>query len=64
RPVVYDPEKDTLATVLRRMGLTGVKVGCGVGVCGACSILYNGEVIRSCTKKMKNVEEYSKIITI
>ncbi|MBQ4369386.1 MAG: molybdopterin-dependent oxidoreductase [Oscillospiraceae bacterium] len=64
RPVVYDPEKDTLSTVLRRMGLTGVKVGCGVGVCGACSILYNGEVIRSCTKKMKTVTEFAEIYTI
>ena len=64
RPVICDPEKDNLALVLRRMGLTGVKVGCGTGVCGACSILLNGEVIRSCTKKMKSVPEYSEILTI
>ncbi len=53
RFVVCDPEKDTLAVVLRRMGLTGVKIGCGTGVCGACSVILNGEVVRSCTKKMK-----------
>ena len=62
--MVCDPQKDTLATVIRRMGLTGTKVGCGIGVCGACSIVLNGELCRSCNKKMKNVPEYSEIITI
>ena len=32
RTFICDPEKDTLATVLRRLGLTGTKVGCGTGV--------------------------------
>ncbi len=64
RPVVCDPEKDSLAVVLRRMGLTGTKIGCGTGLCGACSVLLNGDVIRSCTKKMKSVAENSEILTI
>ncbi|HPW40186.1 MAG TPA: molybdopterin-dependent oxidoreductase [Bacillota bacterium] len=64
RMFACNPEKDTLASVLRRMGLTGVKVGCGTGVCGACSVILNGKVIRSCTKKISTVEEYSKVITI
>ena len=64
RPAICDPEKDSLAAVLRRMGLTGTKVGCGTGVCGACSIILNGDVIRSCTRKMKTVAEFSVITTI
>ncbi|NLT13074.1 MAG: molybdopterin-dependent oxidoreductase [Clostridiales bacterium] len=64
RPVIMNPEKDTLASVLRRMGLTGTKIGCGTGVCGACSVLLNGDVIRACTKKMKSVPEYSEVVTI
>ena len=64
RTFIYDPATDTLATVLRRLGLTGTKIGCGVGVCGACSVIVNGKVIRSCTKKMKAVEEYSEILTV
>ncbi|SHI21403.1 aldehyde oxidoreductase [Sporobacter termitidis DSM 10068] len=64
RPVVCDPDKDSLAVVLRRMGLTGTKIGCGIGVCGACSVILNGEVIRSCNRKMKKVPEFSEIITI
>ncbi|NLT39226.1 MAG: molybdopterin-dependent oxidoreductase [Clostridiales bacterium] len=64
RPIVCDPEKDTLADAVRRMGLTGTKIGCGTGVCGACTLILNGEVVRSCTRKMKNIPEFSEIITI
>lgn len=64
RMFICDPEKDTLADVLRRIGLTGTKVGCGTGVCGACSVIVDGKVIRSCTRKIKSVKEYSKVITI
>lgn len=64
RTFIFDPEADTLASVLRRLGLTGTKVGCGTGVCGACSVILNGKVIRSCTKKMRTVEEYSSVTTV
>ena len=64
RMVVFDPDSDSLAEVLRRLGLTGTKLGCKKGVCGACSVLLNGKVIRSCTRKMKMVEEYSEVTTI
>jgi aldehyde oxidoreductase len=64
RAAVCDPEKDTLATVIRRMGLTGTKIGCGTGQCGACSVLLGGKVVRSCTRKMKSVPEGSEILTI
>ena len=64
RFVFCDPAKDTLATVLRRVGLTGTKIGCGIGICGACSVIYNGKLIRCCTKKMKNVEDNAVITTI
>ena len=64
RMVVYDYENDSLADVLRRIGLTGTKIGCGIGVCGACSVVYNGEVVRSCTKKMKKVEDFDQVVTI
>ena len=64
RMFACNPEKDSLADVVRRMGLTGTKVGCNSGVCGSCSVLLDGKVIRSCTKKINTVEEYSKVITI
>ncbi|MDR0819115.1 MAG: molybdopterin-dependent oxidoreductase [Oscillospiraceae bacterium] len=64
RFVVSDFENDSLAQVLRRHGFTGVKVGCGTGVCGACSVIINGKVSRTCNMKIKNVPEHSDIITI
>ena len=64
RMFICDPAKDTLSTVLRRLGLTGVKVGCGIGVCGACSVIVDGKVIRSCTRKITAVKDYSEITTI
>ena len=63
RFVIASPD-DTLANVLRRMGLTGTKIGCGKGVCGACTVILNGKLVRSCTKKMKTVAEFSTILTI
>jgi aldehyde oxidoreductase len=64
RHVLCDPEKDNLAVAIRRLGLTGTKIGCGTGVCGACSVILNGKVVRSCTRKMKSVPEHSEITTI
>ncbi|WKD84813.1 Isoquinoline 1-oxidoreductase subunit alpha [Polaribacter huanghezhanensis] len=31
------------------IGLTGTKYGCGISQCGACSVLIDGEVVRSCS---------------
>jgi aldehyde oxidoreductase len=63
RFVVCNPD-EALSTVLRRHGFTGVKVGCRTGVCGACSVLLNAKVVRSCTLKMSKVDEHSDILTI
>jgi aldehyde oxidoreductase len=64
RTVIADPG-DTLAKVLReQLGLTGTKVGCGTGQCGACSVLLDGKVVRSCITKMERIVENSEIVTI
>ena len=43
------PSQRLLVDCLRYdLGLTGTKEGCSVGVCGACAVLVNGEMIASC----------------
>jgi len=46
--VTVEPRR-TLVDVLREdLGLTGTHVGCEHGVCGACTVLWDGEPVRSC----------------
>lgn len=43
------PTEESLMTALRdRVGLTGVKEGCGTGDCGACSVTLDGQLVCSC----------------
>ncbi len=64
RMFICNPETDSLADLLRRIGLTGTKVGCDAGVCGSCSVILNGKLVRACLKKMRTVDQYSKVLTI
>lgn len=43
------PEHELLADTLRdRLGLTGLKIGCGQGACGCCTVILNGKPVTSC----------------
>ncbi len=51
------PGANPLLWVLREsLGLTGTKFGCGIGQCGACTVLLNGQPIRSCSFPVSGAE--------
>ncbi len=50
------PPETPLLWVLRDgLGLTGTKFGCGVAACGACTVLLEGEAVRSCQVALADV---------
>ncbi len=62
--LIVNPEA-TLAEVIReQLGLTGTKIGCGTAQCGSCSVILDGEVVRSCVFKMKRVADGASVTTI
>jgi len=48
RDVAADPETPLLYVLRGDLGLTGTKFGCGLGQCGACTVLVGGQAVRSC----------------
>ena len=58
RPVSVESGGDrTLLWVLRTdFGLTGTKYGCGEGLCGACTVVLDGQAVRSCQTPLTSVQ--------
>lgn len=49
-----DPEMPLLWYLRDILGLTGSKFGCGIGLCGACTVHINGQAMRSCVTPMRD----------
>ncbi|MCM8594016.1 (2Fe-2S)-binding protein [Accumulibacter sp.] len=47
--VDVEPEMPLLWVLRDHLGFSGAKYGCGVGICGSCTVLVDGEAVRSCT---------------
>ena len=65
KPYSVEVAPDTpLLWVLRdHLGLTGTKFGCGMGLCGACTVHLDGEAVRSCQTAISEVGA-KKVTTI
>ena len=51
-----DSERMLLWVLRSDLGLTGTKYGCGVGLCGACTVLVDNKAVRSCRLPARNVK--------
>ena len=58
-----DPDTPLLWVLRGELNLAGTKYGCGAGLCGACTVLVNGEATRSCATPVSEVVG-KKIVTI
>ena len=50
-----DPTMPLMWYLRDELGLTGTKFGCGVALCGACTVHLNGEAVRACGVQMSDV---------
>jgi isoquinoline 1-oxidoreductase alpha subunit len=57
------PEMPLLWALRDLLGLTGTKFGCGIGACGACAVLVDGQAVRSCQMPLSGVQG-KRIVTI
>ena len=53
--VSADPDKPLLWVLREDLRLPGTKFGCGAGLCGACTVLLDGQAIRSCQMPVGSV---------
>jgi isoquinoline 1-oxidoreductase subunit alpha len=62
--VEADPEMPLLWVIRDLIGMTGTKYGCGMSLCGACTVHLNGQPIRSCSTPIGTLMKNAKLTTI
>jgi len=50
-----DPDVPLLYVLRNDLGLTGTHLGCGLGQCGACTVLVDGRAVRSCSASARSI---------
>jgi aerobic-type carbon monoxide dehydrogenase small subunit (CoxS/CutS family) len=63
RTVEADADAPLLWVLRDTLGLTGTKFGCGLGLCGACTVHVDGEAVRACAMPIADVKA-KRIVTI
>jgi nicotinate dehydrogenase subunit A len=56
REVRTEPDTPLLTVLRNHLGLTGSRFGCGLGLCGSCTVLVDGEPVYSCDTPLWSVE--------
>ena len=51
-----EPEMPLLWALRDELGITGPKYGCGLGVCGACTVHVGGKAVRSCSAPVGGIK--------
>jgi isoquinoline 1-oxidoreductase subunit alpha len=64
RELDVDPSTPLLWVLREQAGLTGTKYGCGIAVCGACTVQIDGVATRSCVLPVSGLTAEQKIVTI
>jgi aerobic-type carbon monoxide dehydrogenase small subunit (CoxS/CutS family) len=57
RTVEVQPDTKLLWVLRETLNLTGAKYGCGEGQCGACTVLVDGQPVRSCTTRVSLIAD-------
>ena len=57
RPVEIAPDQTLLGVLRDELGLMGVRASCGIGMCGACTVLIDGRAVSSCLMLAVQAEE-------
>src|SRR5436309_4468716 len=55
----WDPDQPLLYILRNTLGLHGAKFGCGLGQCGACTVLLDGKAVRACITPVRQVNGHS-----
>lgn len=63
RQVDVSPDTPLLWVLRDNLGITSVKYACGISECGVCTVLIDGEAVRSCSISVESARK-SKIVTI
>ena len=62
--VDLDPATPLLYALGDEVGVNGPRFGCGLGQCGACTVVINGRAVRSCITTLKSVADGAAITTL
>lgn len=62
--VQAEPDTPLLWALREQLGMTGTKFGCGIALCGACTVHIDGNAVRSCSVPISAIKPTQRVVTI